>query len=85
MRIILKPPSKYTDAARQANIQGTVRLRVTFLASGGIGSVAAVSELPYGLTEQAVIAASKIVFIPGKKKGVSISMSRIVEYSFSIY
>jgi len=85
LRIIVKPRANYTDAVRQAQVQGTVRLRVTFLASGGIGSVAAVSELPFGLTEQAVIAASKIVFIPGKRKGVNISMSKIVEYSFSIY
>lgn len=85
IRIILKPPPRYTEAARQAGITGTVRMRVTFLASGGIGSVSPVSGLPYGLTEQCVAAASKIVFIPVRKKGINVTVTKIVEYGFSIY
>ncbi len=38
-KIVLKPAPPYTDAARQAQVQGTVRVRVIFLASGGIGRV----------------------------------------------
>jgi len=85
MRLILKPRARYTDAARQAQIQGTVRLRVTFLASGGIGSISPINELPNGLTAEAVKAASKIVFIPAKKNGESSNVAKIVEYSFAIY
>lgn len=85
IRIVAKPRASYTDAARQANLQGTVRLRVTFLASGGIGSISILNALPYGLTEQAYAAAAKIAFIPAKKNGVPISIVSIVEYSFSIY
>ena len=85
LRIIVKPNPKYTEAARQATIQGTVALRVTFLANGGIGNISPVSALPYGLTEQAIAAASKIVFIPAKKNGVSHSVSKILQYTFSIY
>jgi TonB family protein len=85
MRLILKPRASYTDAARQTHVQGTVRVRATFLASGGIGSVSPITDLPYGLTEQAIAAVRKIVFIPAKKNGVNISVTRVVEYSFSIY
>ncbi len=85
LRIIVKPRARYTDVARQGEVQGTVRLKVTFLASGGIGSVLPVSELPYGLTEQAVIAAKKIVFIPAEKNNTRVTVTKTVEYSFSIY
>lgn len=85
MRLILKPRANYTDAARQNTLQGTVRLRVNFLSSGGVGNIAPISELPFGLTQEAVNAASKIVFIPANKSGINVSVSRIVEYSFTIY
>ncbi len=85
IKVILKSPPPYTDAARQAQVQGTVRLRITFLASGGIGAVTPISALPYGLTEQAIAAARKIVFIPAKRSGKNISTMKLVEYSFSIY
>lgn len=85
IRIILKPPARYTDAARQAQAQGTVRVRITFLASGGIGSIEVINPLPYGLTEQAVAAAKKIVFIPPKKNKLNYSTIRIVDCSFTLY
>ena len=85
LRLILKPRANYTDAARQAQIQGTVTLRVAFLASGGIGSISPASTLTHGLTEQAIAAARKIVFIPAKKNRVRISVAKLVQYSFAIY
>jgi hypothetical protein len=85
IRIVLKPYARYTDAARQSSVRGTVRLRVTFLASGGIGSIVPLNELPFGLTEQAIAAASKIVFIPAKRNGKNLSVAKLLEYSFSIY
>ena len=84
-RIILKPRAGYTELARKENQQGTVRVRVTFLASGAIGSVAVVEGLPFGLTEQAIAAAKKMVFIPANKNGVNYSVIAQVEYKFLIY
>lgn len=81
----VKPRPAYTEAARQAQAQGVVRLKVTFLASGAIGSVTPVAELTHGLTEQAVNAARRIVFIPQSKDGVPVSVTKIIEYSFAIY
>ena len=85
IKFIIKPTARYTDVARQANIQGTVRLRVIFLASGGIGEISPLTTLPYGLTEQAIAAAAKIAFIPAKRNSVPFSVTSIVEYHFSIY
>jgi TonB family protein len=85
LRIISKPRPGYTDAARQNNVQGTVILRVTFLASGGIGSISSVKGLPYGLTEQAIAAARRISFEPKKINGIGQPVTRQIEYTFSIY
>lgn len=84
LRILSKSPASYTDAARQNGIEGTVRLRVTFLASGEIGSIAPVSGLPFGLTEYAIAAARNIKFEPATKNGIPISVTKLVEYNFSI-
>ncbi len=83
--IVTTPRPNYTDAARQNNVQGQVTLRVTFLANGGIGSVSVVSALGYGLTEKAIAAARKIAFLPPKRNGVNYSVTKSVQFSFSIY
>ncbi|MFN0280047.1 MAG: TonB family protein [Pyrinomonadaceae bacterium] len=85
LKILSKPRPLYTDAARQANVQGTVILRVTFLASGQIGRIMAVKGLPNGLTEQAVAAARRITFEPAKRDGVPQTVTRQLEFPFTIY
>lgn len=85
LMIIVKPKPRYTDEARRANIRGTVTLRITFLENGGIGSITPVSELSDGLTEQAIIAAKKMVFLPQKTGNQTQTVVKTVQYSFSIY
>lgn len=85
MKILSKPRANYTDAARQNQVQGTVTLRVTFLANGSIGSISPVSGLPNGLTEQAIAAARNIRFEPAKKNGVAQTVTKQVQYSFTLY
>ncbi len=79
-RITSQPRANYSDAGRQNNVNGVVRLKVTFLASGQIGGISVVSGLPYGLTEQAIAAARNIKFIPG-----AATVSKTVEYRFTLY
>jgi hypothetical protein len=85
IRIVLKPKPKYTDEARQSNTVGNVRLRVSFFRNGAIGSVTVIAGLENGLTEQAVNSAKKIAFLPMKRNGESINVTRVVVYTFSIY
>lgn len=85
LNITFKPKPRYTDAARQQNIQGSVTVRVTFLASGQIGSVTPVSGLGYGLTEQAIAAAKQMRFEPALKNGVPQTVIRPVQFNFTIY
>jgi TonB family protein len=83
--IISKPRANYTEAAKLNDVEGVVRVRIEFLASGEIGSVIPLSGLAYGLTEQASAAARKIKFAPATRDGVPYSVVKIVEYDFSIY
>ena len=85
LQIVSKPRPTYTDAARQNQVTGIVRLRVTFLASGQIGSVSPVNSLPDGLTEQAIIAAQNIKFEPATADGKPTTVAKVIEYSFTIY
>lgn len=85
MRIVAKPSPTFTDAARTNGIQGTVILRVTFLASGQISSISVVKGLAYGLTEQAIAAARGIKFEPAESKLGPITVTKTVEYTFAPY
>ena len=86
VRFITKPSPNYTEIAAKNNVSGSVILRVTLLANGGIGDVELTPEvLPFGLTEQAVIAAKKIVFLPARKNGVPYAVTKKIQFSFIIY
>lgn len=85
LKILFKPKGTYTDEARTNNVQGTVRLKITLLASGQVGSIMPVTRLPYGLTEQAIAAARQIRFEPAKVNGVAVSKIVTFDYGFNIY
>ena len=85
IKILAKPKALYTDAARQNQVTGTVRVRVTFSANGQIAGVTPVNGLPYGLTEQAIAAARNIKFEPPKRNGVPYPVTKTFEYNFTLY
>jgi TonB family protein len=84
LRLLSKPSARYTDAAKRNNQEGSVTLKVEFLASGEIGEVFVVKGLPFGLTEQAVAAAKQIKFEPAKKNGQPLTTLKTVVYSFVV-
>ena len=85
LKILSQPRPGYTEEARKNNVQGTVRVRVTFSASGQVTGVSAINSLPYGLTEKAIAAARQIQFIPAKRNGVPTSVQKTVEFRFTMY
>ncbi len=85
LRILSKPKANYTDVAKKNGIEGVVRLRVTFLASGEIGTITPIIALPFGLTEQANEAALKLKFQPASRNNVPYPVTAAVEYAFYIY
>lgn len=82
VRILEMPNAEHTEAARDAGIYGIVKLKVRFLAGGRIGYVNVLSELPDGLTGEAVRAAKKIRFGPARQNARMIHAEHIVEYEF---
>lgn len=84
-KILAKPRATYTDEARTNNVQGSVLVKVTLLASGQVGNVTVVRGLPHGLSERAIAAAKQIRFEPKKINGVPVSVTQTFEYTFSIY
>ena len=85
LKILSKPKATYTDAARTNGVQGSVRLKVTLMANGSVGSIVPVTRLPHGLTEQALAAARQIRFEPKKVNGVPITTTVTFDYGFNIY
>jgi TonB family protein len=91
IKIKSRPAPSYTTEARKADLQGVVRLRVTFLATGKIGNivVAFASDEKkfeeFGLTRQAIKAAERIRFEPARRDGEPINVVKMVEYTFSTY
>lgn len=79
------PRPGYTDVARRANTEGTVKLRVEFRSDGTIGDVGVIEGLPNALTEKAIDAAKKIRFRPAVVDGVTVDSSKMIEYTFALY
>lgn len=85
LKITRRPRPEYTEEARQADVQGTVLLKVAFLANGTIGPIRVITRLPNGLTEKAVEAAKKIEFKPELHDGVPVTVYKNLEIGFSLY
>jgi TonB family protein len=83
--VINQPRASYTDAARKKNVQGAVRLKITLLANGSVGSIIPLTTLPQGLTEQSIAAARRMVFLPKRVNNVPVSVVVTREYTFTIY
>ena len=82
--ILYKEKARYTEAARQARVQGIILLRVVFLRNGTIGNIAVVRGLPDGLSEEAIKATKELIFLPARKNGKLLSVSMLLEYSFNL-
>ncbi|HMJ09739.1 MAG TPA: TonB family protein [Pyrinomonadaceae bacterium] len=85
IKILNKPHAAYTDRARQANVEGTIRIAALLGSSGRVEQVLVLKRLGSGLDEQAVNAARAVKFVPATRNGLPISKVIILEYGFSIY
>jgi protein TonB len=64
----------YTDAARQAGLEGVVVLDLVVGADGRARDIKVVSGLEHGLTEAAVTALERCTFTPGERDGVAVAV-----------
>jgi TonB family protein len=82
--ILYKEKARYTDQARQNEVEGTVVLNVVFGADGRMTGIRIIRGLPDGLTEQAITAAQAIRFEPAVKDGQRVSVRGNLEFSFNL-
>ncbi|MFN7926535.1 MAG: TonB family protein [Blastocatellia bacterium] len=82
--ILYKEKAKYTDAARQNRIQGTILISAVFTADERITSVRVLRGLPDGLNDEAIKAARKIRFKAACKNGKPVTVRMQMEFSFNL-
>ncbi len=83
-QILYQEKAKYTEAARQNRVQGTVVVQVVFTHDGRISSPKVIRGLPDGLNEQAILAAQRIKFRPAMKNGQPVSVRMSIEFTFNL-
>lgn len=91
VRIIKNSPAPYTGEARSRMLEGWIKLRVTFLEDGKIGDIFYVDEShperelsKYGLLKNCYEAAKKIQFEPALKDGKPVTVTKVLQYNFSL-
>jgi TonB family protein len=82
--ILYREKAGYTKAASDAEVNGVISLGVIFEKDGKIHVYKVLKGLPFGLTEQAIIATKKIKFEPARKNGAPVSVRGSLEFSFNI-
>jgi TonB family protein len=75
---------KYTREARRIGVQGVVTLKLLLLPDGKIDRIRVVRRLPYGLTENAILAACEIKFKPAMKAGQPVPQWATLDYVFRL-
>ena len=84
-KIISKQRVRYTEAARQNMVTGTIKIVVELGTDGNVKNAIAFKTLPYGLTENCMVSAKNIKFQPATRNGEFVPYVAIVSYSFEIY
>lgn len=82
--VYYKEKAKYTEEARSNRVGGVVVLTAIFNADGRITNIRVVRSLPFGLTEEAILALSKFKFRPAIKDGVPVSVRLSLEFAFDL-
>lgn len=84
-RVRFAPDAEYSDKARNAGIQGTVRLSLFVGVNGLPHDIRVERGLGYGLDEEAVKAVRRWKFDPAKKDGTPIDFKINIEVSFRLF
>jgi protein TonB len=75
---------KYTMEARQAEIEGVVRVEVTVDESGHVIRARVLSGLGYGLDDSALQAAKQMTFMPATQCGKPVVGTAVVPFNFQL-
>lgn len=83
LKIVFQPPTHYTAEALKNQTAGVVTLLVSFGSNGFATVVGRISELPDGLTDDAVRVAEHTDFIPATIRGKPITETKEMNYIYS--
>jgi TonB family protein len=75
---------QYTEDAKIARIQGSVRLSLVINEQGRADDIKVVVSLDPGLDQQAVEAVRQWQFAPGTKDGAPVSVTATIEVNFRL-
>lgn len=84
VEILQKPNPAYTAEARRRRIEGEVKLRVVFAASGELRVTGVLRGVGYGLDEAAIAAAKRIKFRPARVNGRAVDEPAVVTIEFKL-
>ena len=84
--LVTEVKPEYTQEAKDARIQGIVRLECVVGSNGGVGDVKVTQSLDtvLGLDQQAVNALKAWRFKPGEKDGKPVAVRVVVEMAFTL-
>ncbi|HWN99830.1 MAG TPA: TonB family protein [Blastocatellia bacterium] len=83
-QILARPVPGYTEDARRAQVEGSVKLSVVLNANGTISDIRVTRGLGYGLDEKAIEAARELRFVPAQKDGHTVSVRVFLEFKFAL-
>lgn len=76
------PQAAYTDAAREAQVEGKVRIEVTVDATGKVAEAKVVEGLGHGLDESALAAVRELQFSPATSCGKPVPITFVLSVRF---
>ncbi|MEK6405540.1 MAG: TonB family protein [Acidobacteriota bacterium] len=82
--LLNNPQPRYNDEARHRGVEGFVKMRVLVGSDGKVQQVTVTSGLPFGLSEQAVEAARKMLFKPAMKDSQPVAYWLPIEIGFHL-
>lgn len=74
----------YTTGAREANVEGKVRVEVSVAADGSVQSARVLAGLGHGLDEKALEAARRATFEPATRCGKPVSATFVIAFRFTL-
>ncbi len=83
-RVVQKTAPEYTEAARQAKLEGTVGVRLIVNADGEPEDAYVLRSLGLGLDQEAVAAVRNWRFAPGMKDGKMVAVVTDVDVPFHL-
>lgn len=85
LKILRKPPARYTAEARRRGIEGEITVMAEMRSDGKVGFVFPLRTLKGGLTENALKSAREIRFEPAVQNGQPVTTIQLMSYNFDLY